>query len=386
MHQTRSFIATNCRSGRRGIFVSVIILGFILCSILLAHTAFSPGSDYRNVKQVAIIFRHGDRTPTETYPKDPHINHEWEDGWGALTRKGMAQEYTLGQWIRSEYGSIIGPKYESSKTLVRSSYADRCIMSAQALLAGLFRPDVGDYFVPEMPWRPVPVHTTPRNLDKLIVVEADCPRMRAAVAETYKNESKRSDAQLHDYYKKLEEYTGQRMRTITDVELLYNTLEIEEDNGLTLPDWTKEFYNSEMRDIAARSYALFSSNTVLKRLRAGPLLKEVLDRMVDWVDQKNQRTLYLYSAHDVTLITLLRTMGFEEKMYKPAYGAALIFELVAGKEEHDFEVQIRYLNDTETNESHHMRLPACPERCGLQELYEIWKDVIPEDWDAECKL
>lgn len=65
---------------------------------------------------------------------------------------------------------------------------------------------------------------------QLIVVEADCPRMRAAVAETYKNESERSDVQLRDYYKKLETITGQKMKTITDVELLYNTLEIEVTN------------------------------------------------------------------------------------------------------------------------------------------------------------
>lgn len=79
----------------------------------------------------------------------------------------MAQEYTLGQWIRSEYGQLIGEKFESAKALVRSSYADRCIMSAQALLAGLYRPDAVDYFLADLPWRPVPVHPTERSSDKV---------------------------------------------------------------------------------------------------------------------------------------------------------------------------------------------------------------------------
>ena len=79
----------------------------------------------------------------------------------------MAQEYALGEWIRREYGWLVDNKYHSSKVLVRSSYADRCIMSAQALLAGLFRPAVGDFFIADLAWRPVPVHATPRHLDKV---------------------------------------------------------------------------------------------------------------------------------------------------------------------------------------------------------------------------
>jgi len=80
----------------------------------------------------------------------------------------MLQLYKVGQWIRQEYGITIGNKFQSVNTLVRSSYADRCIMSAQALLAGLFPPSsTEDMFVPELPWIPVPVHSIPRNLDKV---------------------------------------------------------------------------------------------------------------------------------------------------------------------------------------------------------------------------
>jgi len=35
------------------------------------------------------LFRHGDRNPTETYPKDPYINYTWPNGWGALTKVRM---------------------------------------------------------------------------------------------------------------------------------------------------------------------------------------------------------------------------------------------------------------------------------------------------------
>jgi len=72
-----------------------------------------------------------------------------------------------------------------------------------------------------------------------------------------------------DYYKELTEHTGQNMSTITDVEFLYNTLEIEDRHGLQLPAWTRKFYNNEMREIAARSLAIFTEGTIQKRLRGG---------------------------------------------------------------------------------------------------------------------
>jgi len=79
----------------------------------------------------------------------------------------MLQLYKMGQWIRLKYGVIIGRKFESAATLVRSSYADRCIMSAQALLAALFQPDPEDRFVFNLAWIPVPVHSIPQELDKI---------------------------------------------------------------------------------------------------------------------------------------------------------------------------------------------------------------------------
>lgn len=47
--------------------------------------------------------------------------------------------------------------------------------------------------------------------------------------------------------------------------------------------------------------------------------------------------LYLYSAHDITLVNVLRAMGFTEELFKPDYGAALIFELILSEDRVDHE-------------------------------------------------
>lgn len=101
------------------------------------------------------------------------------------------------------------------------------------------------------------------------MVKAPCPRLEEALKEAYRNESLRPETPSAEYYRYLSFHTGLNMSTITDIEFLYNTLEIEEQSGLKLPDWTKNYYNREMREIAARSLAIFTSNTLQQRLRGG---------------------------------------------------------------------------------------------------------------------
>lgn len=74
--------------GKRGLTVSVIILGGALFAVMMAYLVFGDSNDHeglRTLRMVAILFRHGDRTPTDTYPKDPHLKHKWPGGRGALT-------------------------------------------------------------------------------------------------------------------------------------------------------------------------------------------------------------------------------------------------------------------------------------------------------------
>lgn len=281
----------------------------------------------------------------------------------------------------------------------------------------------------------------------MIVVKAPCPRLEKALKEAYVNESRRPESPSSKYYQELSNYTGQNISTITDIEFLYNTLEIEERNGLKLPEWTIEYYNQQMREIAARSLAIFTSNTLQQRLRGGikivkdpktiltitryhiyvcsffflgPLLKEILERLNAFNNQDTRRA-YFYSAHDITLVNLLRTMGFTNEYFKPEYGSTLIFQLHAGSnftEDMELKVislcvesnrffqlclfflkfyftpflliffipflQLMYLNDTKTLIPHYMNIPKCGTPCLLKNLMKLWKNVLPDNWDNEC--
>lgn len=73
----------------------------------------------------------------------------------------------------------------------------------------------------------------------------------------------------------------------------------------------------------------------------GPLLKEILLHMeeIKRTDSKPKRS-YFYSAHDITIVNVLRTMGFTNELFKPDYGATLIFELHFTNNSADQEVKV----------------------------------------------
>ncbi|XP_011498654.1 PREDICTED: lysosomal acid phosphatase-like [Ceratosolen solmsi marchali] len=366
--------------GKRKICGTVIVLALIIGSVLLAHTAFGDKANENSLNKVFFVFRHGDRNPTETYNNDPYKNYLWPNGWGALTKKGMRQMFGLGQLIRKEFGWITKNTYNSVNTIVNSSYSDRCIMSAQALLAGLYLEK--DSFVKDLHWRPIPVHYLPKIMDTMLVVGKPCPRLTSELNNAYLNESRRSDATYKLYYNRLSEITGQTISTVTDVEFLYNTLEIEEMNGLVLPPMIKEYFTLEMREIASRSYTLFTSNKMQQRLRGGPLLKHILETMK--YGNANEK-MFLYCTHDVHIVNVLRTMGFTNELFKLDFGVTLIFELLQTHKSQSQQVRISMLNNTETTVPYLLKIPGCEYPCLLDKLFDIWQDVLPVNWDLECQ-
>lgn len=82
----------------------------------------------------------------------------------------MGQLHRLGKWIRNEYNDLIDNKFDTTRTLIKSSDTDRTIMSAESLLAALFRPEPKDYFIDDLPWLPVPIHTLPTKLDNVDII------------------------------------------------------------------------------------------------------------------------------------------------------------------------------------------------------------------------
>lgn len=143
--------------------------------IALASLSYSQST----LRMVTVLFRHGARSPATTYPTDPHREYPWIGGYEALTvvssskrikdsyrnyrlfltQQGTEQMFELGQHLRSRYGALNPSNglYSAESMYVASSLYERCIMSAQALVASFMVPPDEAINI-SIAWQPVAVN------------------------------------------------------------------------------------------------------------------------------------------------------------------------------------------------------------------------------------
>lgn len=103
-----------------------------------------------------------------------------------------------------------------------------------ANLAGLFPPNGNEVWSKDLQWQPIPVHTIPESLDHVLAAKRPCPLFDYTMKKLRASDEFQA---LDKRYKPLFEYltasTGKKVKTITDVQNLYNTLFIEDLKNLT---------------------------------------------------------------------------------------------------------------------------------------------------------
>ncbi|XP_050081633.1 lysosomal acid phosphatase [Anopheles aquasalis] len=383
--------------GKRGLTLSVIVLGGACLTVMLAYLAFGDSTDesgLRTLRMVSILFRHGDRSPTDFYPNDPHRNHAWTGGLGALSEKGSQQMFQLGKLLRPRYYRLLPSNglYSKDQMMIVSSYAERCIMSAQSFMAGFLPPLENTNPLP-IPWQPAAINVLPRDRDTILAQKQPCPRYERNLQRLMTYPPK----DIRDLYEKntalfrtLSQETGRNISTILDVELLYNTLEIEKLAGLELPDWTEDIFPAKLLPLAERSLALFTEVPLMKKIKGGAIIGELLDNAVRRRSGilMPERNIFIYSGHDVTLVNLMRALGvIEQTTGKPDFAATLVFELHHSITfDDDFEVKIVYFFNSDDKYPKEIEIPNCESPCSLTRFEQVMETVRLKNYDETCQL
>lgn len=369
---------------KRSTTAAVVVLGLAVLSCLLGYCVLSETlpNEFKTLRLVVVLFRHGARTPVSTYNSDPFKNYQWADGLGSLTKAGKLQLYELGKKYRSYYANFIPEEYYEKDVFVRSSDKSRCLMSAYTFLAGLYPPTEKQKWLAEMPWQPIPVHSLPKELDNIVAGTKACKIWKAMYQEQLAIQD--TDPKFTELFDYLTKHTNQTLRSILHTDFLYSTLQSEQEAGLKLPDWTKTVFPSKMRTPFMLSLAMLSFNETLQRLQIGPLLKEVRTYFDHTTNHSNvDRSLYIYSGHDVTIVSLWRALGYEE-LLEPEYGSSIVLELHEDVENSDFFVKTFYRNNTKMEVPMELKPEFCDDPCTYSQFKQHISELIPDDWEAEC--
>ncbi|KAI4547873.1 hypothetical protein MG293_000203 [Ovis ammon polii] len=309
----------------------------------------------KELRFVTLVFRHGDRSPIETFPNDPIKESSWPQGFGQLTQLGMAQHYELGEYIRKRYENFLNESYKHEQVHVRSTDIDRTLMSAMTNLAALFPPEGISIWNPSLPWQPIPVHTVPVSEDQ-------------------------------DFIEVLPKLTGYHDQDLFGIwSKVYDPLFCEGVHNFTLPSWATEDTMTKLKEISELS--LLSLYGIHKqkeksRLQGGVLINEILNHMKSATQPSNRRKLIMYSAHDTTVSGLQMALDVYNGILPP-YASCHMMELYF--QEGEYFIEMYYRNETRY-EPHPLTLPGCTPSCPLTKFVELVAPVISQDWSMECAI
>lgn len=101
-------------------------------------------------------------------------------------------------------------------------------MSALSNLAGFYPPVGKDVWNDEIAWQPIPVHTRPENEDKILAAKKSCQAYDYLLAKLKKSEEwQELNKELSGLYEYLTVNSGRKVKSLTDVNNIYNCLWIE---------------------------------------------------------------------------------------------------------------------------------------------------------------
>lgn len=381
----------------RNALIGSVVLAALCLMAVGAHVVLAPTRRYDNAAETIsntperelvlaeAVFRHGDRTPADTFPTDPHINASLSPyGWGHLTNDGKMRMYKTGAYLRTRYDALLGALYAPGSTRAQSTSSERAAASTALVLAALWPPSGTPLeWNPYLDWQPIQVVAEPLNEDTLLLVRKSCPRYGEALEEVMASDEVqqllRDNAQLLE---QLTSYSGLKIKNFDDVQSIYSTLLAEEGLKLKLADWTKYFYPDKLVPLTAESFIINAYTDELKKLKGGHLVKKILGDMKA-ASSAGSPKIFVYGGHDSTVANLGLALDVWERQI-PTYGIMLLLELYRNNIKNEYFVEV-YLRNSTRSEPFPLTIPGCSFQCPLTEFESLTKHILPGDsWDEDC--
>ncbi|XP_068185473.1 lysophosphatidic acid phosphatase type 6 [Antennarius striatus] len=355
----------------------------------------NPSSPYE-LKLVQVLFRHGARTPLKSIPDVMEV--QWvptlleppahtlinyiltdlqggpkppsllEDQYrkikltggsfpGQLTTLGMQQLYDLGKRLRRRYieeTPFLSSSFSSAEVYVRSTNVVRTIESARCLIAGLFQQKQKDV---------VPIVTTDAESEILYPNYNGCKMLKMLSSHRWAEFSTLPDIAAD--MDSLKRALGVAANQNPDFVLIRDDMVARETHGLPCPPELQTWRNKvEQRAVEMACHVFEPTNREKLQLSVGPVLHTMLTNIEERLQGSSgepHRKLYLYSAHDTTLLPCLMALGIFDMKWPP-FAADITVELHQQRQTNNTFVKVSYTGQDQL-------IPGCSGvYCPLEEF------------------
>ncbi|XP_057337523.1 uncharacterized protein LOC130675706 [Microplitis mediator] len=359
---------------------------FLVFLLITNFIASVISNDYE-LKFVAVVFRHGDRTPenNEVYPNDPYLHDDFHPlGRGQLTVAGKQREYQLGQALRYLYNDFLGDIYVPKDLVARSTETVRTRMSLQLVVAAMYPPKGVQVWNDTLNWQPILTSYVPEIDDSLLKADL-CPQYKEEYERVIKlPEFKRELEKFRPLMKNLTAVTGKEISTSNDLFLLYNGLTALKSMNRQLPKWSEEIFPyGALLDGANLEFKSLFYNDNLKRLRSGMVLKNFTDTMSEIVNGKlrNHQKMNIFSAHDANVASLLAVLS-DLDPHVPKFASSVMVELI--QKNNNYFVKVRHFLGIPPTVID-LQIPGCDSWCPFNDFMKLMKNYLPSDEETKCE-
>ncbi|KAK5617724.1 hypothetical protein CRENBAI_001133 [Crenichthys baileyi] len=279
---------------------------------------------------------------------------------GQLTKVGMQQLYELGERLRKTYieeTPFLSPTFIPTEVYVRSTNIVRTIESAKCLIAGLFQQKQKDI---------VSILTTEAESEILYPNYHGCKLLKVLISPRWAELSTLPGiaADLQSILSAL----GIAAHQHVDFILIRDDMVARETHGLPNPPVLSSWRNTvEERAVDMMCHLYEPSRREKLQLSVGALLHVLLDNIekkLEGSSAEANRKLFLYSAHDTTLIPCLMALEIFDMKWPP-YAADVTLELHQNRKTGDAFVKVSYMGQDQL-------IPGCSGvYCPLQEFKQV---------------
>ncbi|CAL8069941.1 unnamed protein product [Calicophoron daubneyi] len=342
------------------------------------------------LQHLHLLFRHGDRSPiVNAFNTSIPFEKLWPSGYGQLTKTGIVQEFQLGRWLRQKYGTFIPLSYNASEFHMRSTDVDRTLMSAQAVLAGVYENVTSPLKPYGVSWTPIPVHTVKQTNDVLLSV-ADCPRLNLLRNLQMQSEAARDYESKHQrLFDLLSQVSGRKIDR-TNLWELHDMAVCMKANKMSLPEWCTKEVLDEMTEVESFYWTLmYLSTKDIIRLEIGVFLHSFVKHIQAIMKRTDSPTVpdhhlstqhtMAYSAHDTDVSYILAAFNLSDKQMVP-YSATIVFELFGPPgpaPPSSYIIRLRYKRGWNDDIAEYLQFPCCSDRSaeiGCQ--FDRWKKYV----------